>query len=330
MTTSRRSWRWTPVLILALASASFLIPRPSSLVPDPFLAVAAQQPAPKPAPVTFDGGRAYEHLRQVVNIGPRPAGSPAIERTRGYITAQLKTMGITVTPQPFDAQTPIGRIHMVNLIATIPGARKERIALAGHYDTKLFQEFRFVGANDGGSSTAVLLEMARVFKARRNEFTIEVIFLDGEEATRRDWAGTDHTYGSQFYVDDAVKKGTLSTLKALVLVDMVGDRSLRIMRETASTRWLTDTVWRTAKSLGYSSIFVDDATRIEDDHIPFLNAGVPSVDLIDLDYPAWHTADDTLDQTSARSLEVVGKVVEGAWKGIEVVLAAPQLKQNAK
>ena len=92
---------------------------------------------------------------------------------------------------------------MVNLIATIPGARKERIALAGHYDTKLFREFRFVGANDGGSSAALLLEMARVLKARRNAFTVELLFLDGEEATLRDWGGTDHTYGSQYYVDNA-------------------------------------------------------------------------------------------------------------------------------
>jgi glutaminyl-peptide cyclotransferase len=283
----------------------------------------AQESVRKPAsaaPLTFDGGRAYEHLRQLVNFGPRPAGSAAIDRTRGYITEQLRALDVTVTPQPFDAQTPIGRIHMVNLIATIPGARKERIALAGHYDTKLFREFRFVGANDGGSSAALLLEMARVLKARRNAFTVELLFLDGEEATLHDWGGTDHTYGSQYYVDNAKKTGALAGLKALVLVDMVGDRSLRIMRETASTRWLTDTIWATAKRLGYTSTFVDEATRIEDDHIPFLEAGVQAVDIIDLDYPAWHTAGDTLDETSARSLEVVGKVVQNAWPGIEAHL----------
>ena len=121
---------------------------------------------------------------------------------------------------------------MVNLIATIPGARKERIAIAGHYDTKLFREFRFVGANDGGSSTAFLIELARVLKRAPNAFTIELIFFDGEEATLRDWGGTDHTYGSQHYVDDgARRRGTLSTLKALVLVDMIADRSPRFMRE---------------------------------------------------------------------------------------------------
>jgi glutaminyl-peptide cyclotransferase len=281
----------------------------------------AQQPAreakPASASAGFDGGRAYEQLRQIVNLGPRPAGSPAIERTRTYISDQLRALGITVAPQAFDAETPIGRIHMVNLIATIPGARKERVALAGHYDTKLFREFRFVGANDGGSSAAMLLEMARVLKARRNAFTVELLFLDGEEATLRDWGGTDHTYGSQYYVDNAKKTGALALLKAMVLVDMVGDRDLRIMRETASTKWLTDTIWATAKRLGYGSTFVDQSTRIEDDHIPFLEAGVQAVDIIDLEYPPWHTAGDTLDQTSARSLEIVGKVLEGAWGGIE-------------
>jgi hypothetical protein len=277
----------------------------------------ARETRPASASAGFDGGRAYEHLRQIVNLGPRPAGSPAIERTRTYISDQLRALGITVAPQAFDAETPIGRIHMVNLIATIPGARKERVALAGHYDTKLFREFRFVGANDGGSSAAMLLEMARVLKARRNAFTVELLFLDGEEATLRDWGGTDHTYGSQYYVDNAKKTGALALLKAMVLVDMVGDRDLRIMRETASTKWLTDTIWATAKRLGYGSTFVDQSTRIEDDHIPFLEAGVQAVDIIDLEYPPWHTAGDTLDQTSARSLEIVGKVLEGAWGGIE-------------
>ena len=142
---------------------------------------------------------------------------------------------------------------MVNLIATIPGARKERIAITGHYDTKLFREIRFVGANDGGSSTAFLIELARVLKARTNAFTIELIFFDGEEATLRDWGGTDHTYGSQHYVDTARKAGTLSTLKALVLVDMIADRSPRFMRESHSTPWLTDIIWSTAQKMGHGS-----------------------------------------------------------------------------
>ena len=298
----------------ALAKAAALLLLPSALCP---LKAAPQTPQSAAAKVVFDGGRAYDHLRQVVSFGPRPAGSPAIEKTREYIIGRLKALGIAVAQQPFDANTPIGRIHMVNLIATIPGARTERIAITGHYDTKLFREFRFVGANDAGSSTAFLIEMARALKARRNALTVELIFFDGEEATLRDWGGTDHTYGSQYYVANAKKTGTLAGLKAMILVDMIGERSPRFLKEARSTRWLTDEIWTAAEKLGYASVFVNDATPIEDDHVPFLDAGVPSTDIIDLDYPAWHTAEDTLDKTSARSLEIVGNVVLAALPQIE-------------
>ncbi|HKY22170.1 MAG TPA: M28 family peptidase [Vicinamibacterales bacterium] len=276
--------------------------------------------SPKPA-AAFDSARAYEHLRHVVSFGPRPSGSPAIERTRAYITEQLNAAGVTVTQQSFVAKTPVGDIPMVNLIATIPGARKERIAISGHYDTKAFREFRFVGANDGGSSTAFLIEMARVLTDRSNTFTIELIFFDGEEATLRDWGGTDHTYGSQRYVEAARTTGTLSGLKALVLVDMIAERSPRFLREAHSTPWLTEMIWATAKRLGHGSVFVDAGTPIEDDHVPFLKAGIPATDIIDLDYPAWHTAADTLDQTSARSLQIVGDVVLGSLGAIETRLS---------
>ena len=269
----------------------------------------------------FDSSRAYEHLRQVVALGPRPAGSPAIERTREYITAQLTSVGVSVVRQPFVAKTPIGDIQMVNLIATIPGSRQDRIAITGHYDTKLFREFPFVGANDGGSSTAFLIEMARVLKARQNALTIDLIFFDGEEATLRDWGLTDHTYGSQYYVDSGRRAGTLTGLKAMVLVDMIAERSQRFLREANSTDWLTGIIWSTAKKLGHGAVFVDASTPIEDDHIPFLKAGVPSTDIIDLDYPAWHTPADTLDQTSARSLQVVGDVVLASLPLIEARVA---------
>ena len=201
----------------------------------------AQTPTPAPsgrsASSGFDSSRAYEHLRQVVALGPRPAGSPAIERTREYITAQLTSVGVSVVRQPFVAKTPVGDIQMVNLIATIPGSRQDRIAITGHYDTKLFREFPFVGANDGGSSTAFLIEMARVLKARQNALTIDLIFFDGEEATLRDWGLTDHTYGSQYYVDSGRRAGTLTGLKAMVLVDMIADKELQIYREVNSMTW---------------------------------------------------------------------------------------------
>jgi Zn-dependent M28 family amino/carboxypeptidase len=192
--------------------------------------------------------------------------------------------------------------------------------IAGHYDTKLTREFRFVGASDGGSSAAFLIEMARVLKARRNALTIELVFLDGEEARLWDWQGTDNTYGSRHYVEMAKRDGSIAALKAMVLVDMIGDRDLMVRRDANSTPWLTDMVWGTAKRLELDNYFVPDATRVEDDHLPFLAAGVPSVDIIDLDYEPWHTAKDTLDAVSARSLQVVGDVVLAALPQIEARL----------
>jgi Zn-dependent M28 family amino/carboxypeptidase len=212
---------------------------------------------------------------------------------------------------------------MVNVRATIPGARPERIIIGGHYDTKLFRQFRFVGANDAGSSTAFLIEMARVLKARKNPFTIELLFIDGEEAFIDWYLGDDHTYGSRHYVQEAKRTGDLARIKAMILVDMVGDRDLVIKREPKSTAWLTDIIWSTARSLGHGSTFVAEPFPVEDDHVPFLNAGVPAVDLIDLEYPPWHPAEDTLDKVSARSMEVVGRVLTAALPKIESRLQAP-------
>jgi glutaminyl-peptide cyclotransferase len=276
------------------------------------LAVALQSASA----VRFDSNRAWEHLRQMVAIGPRPAGSPAIEQTRKYIKDQLAKDGITVVEQAWDDQTPTGRVHMVNLIATIPGASKDRLIFAGHYDTKRFREFRFVGANDGGSSAAFLIELARVLKARRNPLTMELLFLDGEEAVI-DWVGNDHTYGSRHYVQAAKQAGTLASAKAMILVDMIGDRDLHIKKESRSTAWLTTAIWDAAAKQNLTSVFQPQSTDIEDDHLPFLEAGVPAVDIIDLEYDAWHTAGDTLDACSARSLQMVGDVLVAALPAIE-------------
>lgn len=270
----------------------------------------------------FDSSRAYEHLRRQVGFGPRPAGSAALTQCRQYILSELKAAGIEAREEVFDAATPLGRVRMVNVIATIPGRRPDRLALATHYDTKLVREFRFVGASDGASSTAAVLELGRVLKARQNEYTIELLFFDGEEAVV-EWTGTDNTYGSRHYVQTAQKAGTLASLKALVLLDMIGDRNLNIRRETNSTEWLTDIIWASARRLGYNKQFIDeDFTVGGDDHFPFLAAGVPAVDIIDLDYSAWHTAQDDLDRVSARSLQIVGDVVLDALPQIERRLAA--------
>jgi glutaminyl-peptide cyclotransferase len=264
----------------------------------------------------FDSNRAWEHLRQMVAIGPRPAGSAAIERTRKYIKDQLTASGLTATEQAWDDQTPAGRIHMVNLIVTIPGASKERLIIAGHYDTKRFRDIQFVGASDGASSAAFLIEIARVLKARRNALTIELLFLDGEEAVG-EWQGTDHTYGSRYYVKTARANGTLSSIKALILVDMIGDRDLQIKKEQYSTPWLNDIIWAAAQREKLGQYFRPEHVEIEDDHLEFRQAGVPAVDLIDLDYPAWHTELDNLERVGARSLQIVGDVVLAALPDIE-------------
>jgi glutaminyl-peptide cyclotransferase len=279
-------------------------------------AVTQSAPAAK-----FDSSRAYEHLRRQVGFGPRPSGSAALTQTRQYILAELKAAGIQAREDAWDAQTPAGRVRMVNVIGTIPGRRPDRIALATHYDTKLFREFRFVGASDAASSTAGVLELGRLLKERSNEFTIELLFFDGEEAVV-DWnRNNDNTYGSRHYVETAQKTGTLAGLKALILLDMIGDRNLTIRRDSNSTPWLNDIVWASAARLGYRTNFLADETTVEDDHLPFTRAGVPSVDIIDLDYPAWHTAQDDLDHVSARSLQIVGDVVLDAIPQIEKRLA---------
>ena len=264
----------------------------------------------------FDSSRAWTDLRQVVSLGPRPAGSAAIEQTRQYIKTELARINLPVSEQAWDDTTPAGPIHMVNLIATIPGTSKNRIVIAGHFDTKRYREFRFVGANDGGSSTAFLIEMARVLKTRRHALTIELLFLDGEEAVG-EWQGTDHTYGSRHYVQVAKRDGSLASLKALLLVDMIADRDLRIRRDQNSTSWLTDIVWNAARTQKLGEYFPNDRTEIEDDHLPFIEAGVPALDIIDLEYDAWHTPLDTLDAVSARSLQVVGDVLLAALPQIE-------------
>lgn len=275
------------------------------------------------AQTRFDSSRAYQHLCQIVSFGPRPAGSPALEATRRYFRQQFEAIGVQVAEQTFEASTPIGPVKMTNLIARIPGARPERIVFAGHYETKVFREFTFVGANDGGSSAAFLLELARVLKGRKNPLTMEILFLDGEEAFG-EWRGTDHTYGSRHYVQAAKRAGTLKQIRALVLVDMIGARDLILDREENSTPWLVDAVWQSAKKLGVQEHFPEASTAIEDDHLPFLAAGVQAVDIIDLNHFAqagwWHTREDTLDKISARSLQMVGDVLLAALPTIEARL----------
>ena len=289
--------------------------QPGALTPQPRAASSGTQ---TPPPV-FDAERAFAHVRKLVEFGPRPAGSAELGRAREYIVSELKSSGLRVERDEFSAKTPVGKRKMVNVWAELPGETRDLVIIASHYDTKLFKDARFVGANDGGSSTGVLLEAARVLAAstRRNHFTYRFVFFDGEEAFCREWdecgkpGAPDNTYGSRRYVERLRERKELGRVRALVLLDMVGYRELDLGRDTLSTAWLLDIIWETARSLGYGKQFSARPEDIgDDDHAPFLRAGIAAVDLIQLStYPHWHTPADTLDKISPLSLGAVGKVV---------------------
>jgi Zn-dependent M28 family amino/carboxypeptidase len=273
-------------------------------------------------PYAFNGGRAFADLQHLVDYGPRPVGSKALEASRAWIIGQLEKSGCKVVQDSFVGQTPIGNIPMVNLIAEIPGSEPRHIVMiAGHYDTKLEHSFRFVGANDGGSSAAFLLEMARELRQTHHKLTYWIVFFDGEEAVRQQWAGDDNTYGSRHFVQKLTANGELSRIQAMILVDMIGDAHLDIDWEQNSTEWLNKLVFNEADKLGYSKYFLRQPAAITDDHIPFVSAGVSSVDIIDFDYGPnnsyWHTAQDVIQHCSPSSLTIVGRVVKATLSKLE-------------
>jgi len=282
------------------------------------VALAGAGRAPAARPPAFDGEAALRHVAALVAIGPRPAGSPAAARARAYIAGELTRAGVEVRLQSFEADTPHGRLPMANVVGVVRGRRSDVVLIGGHYDTKWFREIPFVGANDGGSSAALLIELARRLAAAPREFTYWTVFFDGEEA-REAWTAEDSLYGSRRMAEELRRERRLP--RAVIVADMIGDRNLGIRRETLSTPWLTDLLWQTARRLGHGRHFLDDSHTVEDDHAPFLRAGVPAALLIDFDYPPWHTADDTLDKVSARSLQVVGEVILGALPALEARLA---------
>lgn len=284
------------------------------------------RPAAASRPV-FDGTRALRDVERLVAIGPRPAGSPASVRARQYIVAELEKAGLRARVEAFEAQTPHGRLSMANVVGVVPGRRSEAILVGGHYDTKWFSDIHFVGANDGGSSTALLLELARQLRGTNPEFTYWIAFFDGEEA-RATWTDRDSLYGSRRMAAELRRTGRLP--RAVIVVDMIGDRDLGIRRDGFSTPWLTELVWGIAARLGYQAHFLADQLAVEDDHAPFLKAGVPAVLLIDFDFPPWHTAADTLDKISARSLQIVGEVVLGALPAVAARLARDDGRPGAR
>jgi glutaminyl-peptide cyclotransferase len=272
----------------------------------------------------FDGSRAFEYLKKMVEFGPRPAGSAMNVATQKFIIETLRDQGLNVEEDRFLANTPRGPVSMNNLIAKIPGASPDIILIAGHYDTKLFENFRFVGANDGGSSAGFVLEMATVLKRRQNRFTYWCVFFDGEEAVD-EWSDTDSVYGSRHLVQRLKAAHELSSIKAMLLVDMIGDRDLDVLREGNSTPWLTDIIWNSAAELGYQKNFLPKTFDIGgDDHFPFLREGIPAVDLIDFDYGFaninWHSDRDTVDKCSPHSLQIVGDTLLRALPRIETRL----------
>lgn len=260
----------------------------------------------------FSGASALNYTARVVAFGPRPPGSEAHRRLQNYILAELRRFPCEVVEDAFTAQTPLGPIPMKNIVARFPGTSGKAVAITGHYDTKALPGRRFVGANDGGSSTGFLLEMARTLSARPRRHDVYLVWFDGEEAMVQ-WSEADSLYGSRQLVRRWRRDGTLERLTALINVDMIGDKELGIVREAHSTLWLRERIWQIAAGLGYQQHFLNEVVEIEDDHVPFLRAGVPAVNLIDFDYGPghswWHTEQDTLDKLSARSFQIVGDVV---------------------
>lgn len=308
-------------------------------------AMASPTVIPRAIPTHFDGERAFEHARALVSLGPRSVDSPGHDKAVDYIVRTLEGFGLAPERMTFGARTPDGDFMMTNIIVTIggpfapltkpssspaasrfpgqanpalPPPDSDTVVLAAHYDTKRFP-FSFVGANDGGSGTAALLELARVLAAQPPRRPVVLVFFDGEEAFH-DWSATDSLYGSRHLAATWRDAGLLPRIRAFILMDMIGYRELRFMRDLNSNPWVQNRLWQQAAAQGRGAIFTDQTMGIEDDHIPFVREGVPAAVLIDFQYGPegsnkyWHTDEDTLDKISPRSLEIVGKVVEATTR----------------
>jgi peptidase M28-like protein len=295
----------------------------------PFMSKAASTPpqasndAPPPAQTGgFDGKRAYALVAKQVSFGPRPSGSAAIAKLQDFLESELKSYGCTVEMDAFGADTPVGRLSMKNFLVKIPGEKPGVILLGTHYDTKRLDNF--VGADDGGSSTAVMLELARLLCGQKQagKYAVWAAFFDGEEAVNKEWVDPDNRYGSRQMAARFATQGDLPNIKAFILVDLVGGKNPHFLRDGESTPWLKDFVWGVAAKLGYGDIFGSAPTNFGgDDHYSFTARHVPSVDIMDLDttndVPYWHTAGDTLDKISAKTLAIVGHVVLESVKQLQ-------------
>ncbi len=265
---------------------------------------------------SFSGLTALEYTRKATAFGPRPPGSAAIQKLQAFLVIELRKSGCQVTEDPFTGATPKGPLPMKNILCRFPGTSGKAVVFTGHYDTKLFPGRNFVGANDGGASTGLLMALAQALAGQPRKDDVYIVLFDGEEAIG-EWSETDGIHGSRHLAARWAKDGTLRRIKALINVDLIGDANLGILYEANSNRTLMNLVWTVAEDLGYRKYFLDSRGAIEDDHMPFVRAGVPAIDLIDFDYPAWHTDQDTIDKVSARSLQVVGDVLLGVLKRLE-------------
>jgi glutaminyl-peptide cyclotransferase len=257
----------------------------------------------------FSGEKALAHVRQLVDFGPRPPGSEAIEKSRDYIENQLRLSGWQVTRQAFTDDTPRGKVRFVNLIARFSkqGSSAPSFLLCSHYDTKIFDSFRFVGANDGGSNTGLLLELSRVLGQHPNlAAKIELAFFDGEEAYEH-FSEKDGLYGSRYFARQLGSSGA-KQFRGGILFDMVGDRSLTITLPPDSPAEMARDLFKSAEALKFRSYFTYLDRELIDDHTPLNAIGISTIDVIDYDFAWWHTADDTMDKVNAESLQIVGSV----------------------
>jgi glutaminyl-peptide cyclotransferase len=307
-------------VLLAPGCKSGNTAQPAPAQPPFMSAVAGAAPAPgdeAPPPDKtggFDGKLAYEQVAKQVSFGPRPPGSPAIAKLQEYLETELKSYGCAVETDSFSADTPDGRVPMKNILVKIPGQKPGIILLGTHYDTKKIDNF--VGADDAGSSTGVMLELARLLcEQPPGKYAVWIAFFDAEEAFKLQWndEDLDHCYGSRQMAAQMAAGGDLPKVKAFILADLVGGRTPHFRRDTESTKWVVDLVWGVAAKLGYSSVFLNDPYNVGgDDHFSFTKRKVPSVDIIDLvpeDVPYWHTPQDTMDKISAKTLAIAGHTI---------------------
>ena len=300
------------VLLLAASCARTSSTNTSETKPSREPSAEVSPVPPDTQPPEFNASRAMQYVKEIVALGPRPLGSEGHKRAENYILAHLK--GDQVERDDFEITTLEGRFPVHNIIARYPGTKDGVIVLASHYDTNWpLRKENYVGANDGASSSALLLEIANHLRGKkRNGYSVWLLWDDAEESMKLPWDDAESLYGAKHLADQWQARGTLQKIKAFLLEDMIGDADLNVERDVNSTQWLEDVIAQAATGLGYQSHFFGREIGVTDDHTPFLSRGVPSADLIDLDYGYnnvfHHTIHDTLDKLSPRSLAVVGTV----------------------